>query len=375
MKFSKRLHWDLTPNRFTELLKAKRAAGETILDLTQSNPTSAGLDYPAAEILSAFADPRNLLYEPSAKGLLSAREAISADPERLLLTASTSEAYAYLFKLLTDPGDEILVPRPSYPLFEFLATLESVRVVRYPLFYHEGWSIDMQALASSVTDRTRAVVVVNPNNPTGSYLKRGELEQLLAICGRHELAILSDEVFADYAFAPDPDRVAALSSVEDVLTFSMSGLSKVCGLPQLKLGWIQATGPGADEAIERLEFIADTFLSVGTPVQHALPQLLAAGQGIQNQIRSRTKANLAFLLDHLVVEGGWSATIRVPRTRTEEEWVVQLLNEHNVLVQPGYFYDFDSEAFLVLSLLTPPDVFQQAIQYLPGQTGYCSFGM
>lgn len=365
MKFSSRLHWDLRPNRLTELLKAKRAAGETILDLTESNPTVAGFDYPADQILSAFADPRNLIYEPSAQGLLSAREAIGPHPGRLLLTASTSEAYSYLFKLLTDPGDEVLVPRPSYPLFEFLATLESVRVVQYPLFYYEGWSIDMQALASSVTSRTRAIVLVNPNNPTGSYLKRGELVELLGICRRHGLAIISDEVFADYAFEPDPERVATLSNVEDVLTFSMSGLSKVCGLPQLKLGWIRANGPCAAEAMERLELIADTFLSVGTPVQHALPQLLAAGKAVQNQIRSRTKANLALLPRRLHVEGGWYATVRVPRTQSEEEWVLHLLSEHNILVQPGYFYDFDSEAYLILSLLTPPDILREAIPNLP----------
>lgn len=365
MKFSSRMHWDLTPNRLTGLLKAKRAAGETIFDLTESNPTIAGFDYPAEQILSAFADRRNLIYEPSAQGLLSAREAIGPHPERLLLTASTSEAYSYLFKLLTDPGDEVLVPRPSYPLFEFLATLESVRVVQYPLFYHEGWSIDMHSLASSVTSRTRAIVLVNPNNPTGSYLKRGELEELLGICRRHGLAIISDEVFADYAFEPDPERVATLANVEDVLTFSMSGLSKVCGLPQLKLGWIRANGPCAGEAMERLELIADTFLSVGTPVQHALPQLLAAGKAVQNQIHSRTKANLALLPRRLHVEGGWYATVRVPRTQSEEEWVLHLLSEHNILVQPGYFYDFDSEAFLILSLLTPPDILREAIRNLP----------
>ncbi len=365
MKFSSRLPWDLTPNRVTELLRAKRAAGGTILDLTESNPTAAGFDYPAAQILSAFADPRNLVYEPSAKGLLAAREAIGPHPERLLLTASTSEAYAYLFKLLTDPGDEVLVPRPSYPLFEFLAALESVRVVQYPLFYHEGWSIDMQALASSISARTRAVVLVNPNNPTGSYLKRGELQELVTICQRHGLAIISDEVFADYAFEPDPERITTLSNVEDLLTFSMSGLSKVCGLPQLKLGWIHASGPGAAEAMERLEWIADTFLSVGTPVQHALPQLLAAGKTVQRQILLRAKANLALLPSRLHVEGGWYATVRVPRTQSEEEWVLHLLNEHNILVQPGYFYDFDLEAYLIVSLLTPPDVLRQGILQLP----------
>ena len=365
MKFSRRLPWDLTPNRVTELLKAKRTTGETILDLTESNPTAAGFDYPADEILSALADPQNLIYEPSAQGLLSARQAIGPNPERLLLTASTSEAYAYLFKLLTDPDDEVLVPRPSYPLFEFLATLESVRVVQYPLFYHEGWSIDMQALASLVTSRTRAIVLVNPNNPTGSFLKRNELEELRGICRHRGLAIVSDEVFAGYAFQPDPERVATLENVDDVLTFSMSGLSKVCGLPQLKLGWIRANGPCAADAMERLEVIADTFLSVGTPVQHALPRLLAAGKAIQHQIRARTKANLALLPRHLHVEAGWYATVRVPRTQSEEEWVMYLLGEHNILVQPGYFFDFDSEAYLILSLLTPPDTFRAALPHLP----------
>jgi alanine-synthesizing transaminase len=365
VNFSRRLHWDLTPNRVTGLLEAKRSRGEAILDLTESNPTNAGLIYPAEAILDAFVDPRNLKYEPSAKGLLSAREAIGPDPERLILTASTSEAYTYLFKLLTDPGDEVLVPRPSYPLFEFLASLESVRVVQYPLFYHEGWSIDMHALASSVTVRTRAIVLVNPNNPTGSYLKRGELEELVEICKRHNLAIISDEVFADYAFEHDPERISQLAAVDEVPTFSMSGLSKVCGLPQFKLGWIHVGGPQADEAITRLELIADTFLSVGTPVQHALPKLLTAGKSVQDQIRSRTKANLSLLPHHLQVEGGWYATVRVPHTQSEEEWVLSLLREHNVLVQPGYFYDFESEAFLIVSLLTPPGVMRRALPYLP----------
>ncbi len=367
-KFSRRLHWDLTPNRVTDLLTTKRAAGETILDLTESNPTNAGLIYPTAEILNAFANPQNLKYEPSVRGLLSAREAIGPHPDRLLLTASTSEAYSYLFKLLTDPGDEVLVPRPSYPLFEFLATLESVNVVPYPLFYHEGWSIDMHALESLITARTRAVVLVNPNNPTGSYLKRNELTALIKICGQHNLTIISDEVFADYAFEPDPERVSTLSTVDEVLTFSMSGLSKVSGLPQMKLGWIHCSGPQSAEAMERLELIADTFLSVGTPVQHALPQLLAAGKTVQHQIRARTKANLAALPCHLHVEGGWYATIRVPRTQNEEDWVLQLLREDNVLVQPGYFYDFDSEAFLILSLLTPSGVFHEALEEITRAT-------
>lgn len=365
MKFSRRLHWDLTPNRVTELLAAKRAEGQSILDLTESNPTNAGFAYPAERILAAFANPESLHYEPSAKGLLTARQAVSSHPERTLLTASTSEAYSYLFKLLTDPGDEVLVPRPSYPLFEFLATLESVRIVQYPLFYHEGWSMDLHSLESAITGRTRAVVLVNPNNPTGSYLKRNELSQLIEICARHDLAIISDEVFAEYAFAPDAGRVETLGGVDEVLTFCMSGLSKLCGLPQMKLGWIHVNGPNTNEAMMRLELIADTFLSVGTPVQHALPQLLAAGKSVREQILTRAKANLALLPHRLHVEGGWYAAVRVPRIRSEEEWVLALLQEHNVLVQPGYFYDFDSEAYLIVSLLTPPDVLKRAAPFLP----------
>jgi aspartate/methionine/tyrosine aminotransferase len=380
--FSSRFHWDLEPNRLTRALQAKRQAGVPILDLTESNPTRAGLDYPP-EILEAFLDDRNLRYDPAPAGARDAREAVAAyyaargvpvEPDQILITASTSEAYAYLFKLLTDPGGEVLVPRPSYPLFEFLACMESVSVRSYPLVYDNGWSIDLEVLESVLTRSTRAIVLVNPNNPTGSFVKRAELARLVCLANERSLALVSDEVFSDYGFAPDPNRASTLATLDEGLAFSLGGLSKAAGLPQMKLGWIVAAGAPdlRRQALERLEWIADTYLSVSTPVQSAAARLLAAGQTVQNQIRQRTAENLAFarqvvagtqagLLD---VEGGWYVTLRVPRVRTEEEWTLELLDRYQVLVQPGYFFDFESEAYLVLSLLTPPEVFRHGMRRL-----------
>lgn len=377
--FSSRLNWGIPANPLSRLLAQKRASGAAILDLTESNPTSAGFTYPADSILKALADPRSLRYEPAPAGLLAARSAVSGyyggkvDAGRILLTASTSEAYALLFKLLADPGHEVLVPRPSYPLFDFLAALESVRVVEYPLVYHAAWEIDFDALARKITPRTRAIVVVNPNNPTGSYLKKPELSELTGLCRRHDMAILSDEVFSDYALAEDARRVSSLVNLDEVLTFSLSGLSKLVGLPQLKLGWIVASGPAQarQEALERLELIADTYLSVGTPVQWAAAPLLALRESMQGQILQRVRGNLAYLKSQigrdspwrlLEPEGGWYAVIQAPRIHTEEDWVLTLLGEDHVLVQPGFFFDFESEAFLVASLLTPPEIFQQGIR-------------
>jgi alanine-synthesizing transaminase len=377
--FSSRLHWDLAPNRLTRLVAAQRQAGAVILDLTESNPTRANLSYPAGEILAALADEHSLLYDPTPAGMPSARAAVAeqcgVEPERVLLTTSTSESYAWLFKLLADPGDEILTPRSSYPLFEFLEELDAVRVTQYPLVYHNGWSIDFDALRRAVTDRTRAIVLVNPNNPTGSFFKRGEVDELAALAAERNLALISDEVFNGYAFGPAPQRVTTLAGVQQTLTFCLGGLSKMAGLPQMKLGWIVLGGPVAlqAQASERLELIADTYLSVGTPVQHALPRLLAAGATVQQQISARTQENLAWLrsaiapnspVQLLDVEGGWYATLRVPRTQSEEEWCLELLERDHVLVQPGYFYDFESEAFLVLSLLTPTGIFREGVQRL-----------
>lgn len=364
MRFSSRISCSLEPSRLAQAIERRRGG---LLDLTQSNPTAAGIDYPELQMVAALADVRSLRYEPQSLGLESAREAVSEyyggwmSADRILLTASTSEAYSYLFKLLCNPGDRILVPRPSYPLFEFLAHLECVEVVQYPVHYHGGWYIDVDALAALIDDRTRAIVHVNPNNPTGSYLKQREYQALAS----HGLPLIADEVFADYSLREDSSRVASVSGCHDVLTFALSGLSKTAGLPQMKLGWIVTSGPGCREALQRLELIADTFLSPGAPVQLAAPEFLRMAADVRAQIQSRTRRNLARLrqlaegsaAELLDVEGGWYATIRVPRVRSEEEWIIHLIEEHGTLVQPGYFYDFDSEAYLILSLLTAPEIF------------------
>jgi len=355
-------------------LDERRSAGAAILDLTESNPTAAGFEYPSDQILAALGDPRALRYQPAAAGMPAARAAVSEDyysghvsPDRILLTASTSEAYAFVFKLLADPGDEVLVPRPSYPLFDFLAALDNVRVVQYPLEYHNSWAIDFEALAQSITPRTRAIVLVNPNNPTGSFLKQSELGQLIALCRDRSLAIISDEVFSDYALDPDPKLVRSLTGVDEVPTFCLSGLSKVAALPQLKLGWIVTSEP----AFERLELIADTYLSVSAPVQWAAPTLLGLRTQLQDQILARVRANRAFVRSQigpaspwrlLATEGGWYAILEAPRIQTEEEWALSLLASDGVLVQPGFFFDFEREAFLVLSLLTPEAVFREGVR-------------
>ena len=361
----------------------RRAAGSPILDLTESNPTAARFDYPSDAIVAALSDPRSLRYEPAAAGMPSARAAVSeyysgraarpVSSDRILLTASTSEAYAFVFKLLADPGDEVLVPSPSYPLFDYLAALDSVRAVQYGLVYHGAWSIDFDALASSIHPRSRAIVLVNPNNPTGSFLKQSELGPLLDLCREHNLALISDEVFADYAFGDNARLVRSLTGIEEVLTFCLSGLSKVVGLPQMKLGWIVTGGPPADRglAFERLELIADTYLSVSAPVQWAAPALFGLREQMQRQILGRVRANRAFLASQigerspwnlLATEGGWYAVLEAPRIQSEEEWVISLLSEDGVLVQPGFFFDFEREAFLVISLLTPEDVFREGIR-------------
>jgi aspartate/methionine/tyrosine aminotransferase len=362
MKFSRRLPHELRPNALTELLREKRQAGARILDLTESNPTHAGIEYPAG-FLASLAVEAVARYEPAPFGLPAARETIAreygAPVDRVVLTASTSEAYSWLFKLLCDPGDEVLVPRPSYPLFEYLAALESVTVRHYGLFYDHGWFIDFHTIERAINHRTRAIVLVNPNNPTGHFLHRHELAQLSGF----GLPIISDEVFRDYKLNPSVDSVLTLEDAGEALLFTLNGLSKTVGLPQMKLAWMIAHGPAdaVREALERLETIADTYLSVGTPVQCALPSLLELRGPVQRQILDRLNRNLAVLqasgLRMLDIEAGWYAIVF--QAGGSE---MRLLREHDVLVQPGYFYDFENSGAIVLSLLTAPEFFTEGIR-------------
>ncbi len=382
--FSSRFKWNLATNQLARLLDEKKRNHETILDLTEANPTRAGFDFPTAEILSALTQTQAMSYEPNPRGLLITRQAIadyyqesgrSVEPENIFLTASTSEAYSWLFKLLTDQGDEILVPQPSYPLFDFLASLEGVRLIPYDLnYFHEfGWRIDFDALEKNLTPRTRAIIIVNPNNPTGSYLQQKEFRTLEALCLKNDLALIVDEVFTDYALLADSGRCTNFTSAS-ALTFVLNGFSKLLALPQMKLGWIVIHGAEhlRREAESRLELIADTFLSVNTPVQLAAPLWLRQRQQIQTQILARVQTNLAFLAQAtqdspirlLKVEGGWSAILEVPKICSEEELILQLLAEDNVLVQPGYFFDFQTEAFIVLSLLPQPEIFCAAVSHI-----------
>jgi alanine-synthesizing transaminase len=387
--FSTRFKWDLETNQLAKLIAEKKRAGVQLLDLTESNPTRCGFDFPTPELLSALSQAAALRYDPNPRGLLSARQAIAdyyqtrqqtIDPESLFLTASTSEAYSWLFKLLTDAGDAMLVPQPSYPLFEFLATLEGVELQPYQLEYlhPHGWRMDFDSLKQSITPRTRAIILVNPNNPTGSYLKQSESAQLAAFCREHDLALIVDEVFTDYALLDDSDRVTRFEEIAG-LTFVLNGFSKLLALPQMKLGWIALQG---DEelcvaAATRLEFIADTFLSVNSPVQIAAPDWLQRRDVMHKEILTRVKMNLTYLTQGvensacrlLKVEGGWCATLEVPRRCSEEELVLRLLAEENVLTHPGYFFDFSREAFLVISLLPEPEIFQTAIARILNGTG------
>lgn len=374
---SRRIPSQLEMNALARAVAAARESGATIADLTESNPTRVGIPYPDG-LLAPLAEAASLRYEPHPFGLPAARAAVAADharrgvavdPAHIVLTASTSEAYSWLFKLLCDPGDSVLVPRPSYPLFEHLTALEGVHAEPYDLEYHGRWSIDMVSVAAA-PERTRAVLVVSPNNPTGSYLSAEGLAALTAVCRERGWALIVDEVFADYPLdAREP--LTDIAGRTDVLTFSLAGLSKTVGLPQLKLAWMVVGGPPAprDEALASLELVADSFLSVSTPVQVAAPHLLRAGATVRDAIHHRIRQNLDALragargfpaCDVLRTEGGWSAVVRVPATRREEALVVELLERERILVHPGYFFDFPREAYVVLSLLPPPAVFADA---------------
>jgi alanine-synthesizing transaminase len=379
--FSQRTNWRLTPNRFTKAQREMEVVGREVLDLTLSNPTRAGLPYDAEPLLSCLANPQALDYDPQPKGLWSAREAVAAyyreeheefdlDPESIVLTTSTSEGYSYAFRLLCNPEDEILVPKPSYPLFEFLAGLHDVKLVPYPLIYDHGWQIDFPSLYKAANSRTRAAIVVHPNNPTGSYASERDRTSLNQFCREYGLALVVDEVFLDYALDGSP-RDSFVRN-EETLTFTLSGVSKISGLPQMKLAWIVVSGPGQQvgEAMGRLEIIADTFLSPNAPIQLAAPGLLAQRKSIQPVLLDRVRANLGELdrqlekqksCSRLEVEGGWYAVLRVPATQPDEDLAITLLRGTGVLVHPGHFYDFPSDGYLVVSLITPMNYFQEGI--------------
>lgn len=377
--FSNRLPGHAEVNALSQAVASLRAAGTAFVDLTDSNPTRVGLPYPA-DLFSAASSDRALGYDPQPFGLRSAREAVAADYARrgvsvdasdIVLSASTSEAYSWLFKLLCNPGDSVLIPQPSYPLFEHLTRLEAVRAVPYRLEYHGRWEIDLASLVAAPDD-VRAVLLVSPNNPTGSYVTVREAEALASICRDRGWAIVADEVFAEYALealSPATEVVRDLG----VLSFTLGGASKSLGLPQVKLAWTIVGGPSKSraDALSALELIADTFLSVNTPVQVAAPDLFLRGAGVRRSIQLRLSRNVAAAREHvhgypacevLRAEGGWSVVVRVPATRSEEALALGLLQQEHILVHPGFFFDFPHEAFVVVSLLSPEDVFADAFR-------------
>ena len=362
-------------------LKASRDQGEKIIDLTESNPTACGFKYPKEKILTALANSKNMSYEPSPRGSLASREAIVSyyqkngflvNAEQIFFTASTSEAYAFLFRLLVDPGGRILVPRPSYPLFEFLAQLNDVEMDYYSLNYDGKWSIDFEAFEQVVTPQHKAILLVNPNNPTGSYIKEEELKELNRFCQSHNLALICDEVFSDYRFDQNKEIVPSLAGNSPVLTFSLGGASKSLGLPQMKIGWVIVSGPDklVKPALERMEIILDTYLSVNTPVLNSLPSWIKLQSSIHQEISGHLLKNRDYLRKKassipscqcLHVEGGWYAILRLPAVKNEEEWTFEFLEKDRVFVHPGYFFDFEEESFIVLSLLVSPKVFQEGV--------------
>ncbi len=382
VRYSERLSWSLAPNALSLLLSEKKKHGTPVLDLTVSNPTAV-LRSPETEIRQALHGVESFRYRPDPFGLPESREAIAhfyreegfeVAASRIALTASTSEAYAILFKLLCDPGDEILVPAPSYPLFEYLAALENVKPVPYRLRYDGSWFIDFQNLRERVSARSRAIVLVNPNNPTGSFLKREELQTLIELARGKRMPIVCDEVFMSYEFGAQARRVKTLIDQHSVLSFSLNGLSKTAAMPQMKLAWIAINGPKEERqmASERLEVILDTYLSVNTPVQLAISALLEIGARSRSELLARCNENLRAAgsclrnspIHVLHVEGGWSIILQLPKTLGEEQWVWEMLQRQNVLLQPGFFFDMSAEAYAVASLITDPEIFEEGIARL-----------
>jgi aspartate/methionine/tyrosine aminotransferase len=444
--FAKRTNWNLETNRLGAALAAHRAAGKPLIDLTVSNPTECGFHYNEEAILAALRNPAALKYEPNPRGLAVAREAVAryyaerAAPMRyaerreaggvpftphaeraaalqreahggatphaavvsiddIFLTTSTSEAYSYVFRTLCDPDDEVVVPEPSYPLFGFLAEIQDVRLARYPLVYDHGWQIDFHSLEQAITPRTRGIIVVHPNNPTGNFCKPDEMGKLNEICAARGLAIIADEVFLDFALkenqaatftanavtfaanspansaALKDERAATFAGNPGALTFTLSGLSKICGLPQMKASWLAVSGPDAlkGEALARLEVIADTYLSMNAPIQLALPAFLAERAQFQRELMARVKENLHELdsqlaeqksCSRLVVEGGWNAVVRVPVIGSDEELALELVQGRGVYVHPGHFYDFACVGYLVVSLIAPTQTFSEGVRRL-----------
>lgn len=384
MRFSQRTNWNTDESELARAHRHRVAAGLPVADLTASNPTRCGFQYDPG-LLAALNNPRALDYDPQPCGLLAAREAVCAyyaghgagvAPEQVILTTSTSEAYSYLFRLLCDPGAEILIPQPSYPLFDFLATLDDVRLKPAPLVYDHGWQIEPEGFRRAITPATRAIVLVHPNNPTGHFTKPWEARELGGLCREHNLSLIVDEVFLDYSLPsaiPVPSSLpfTFASGLEDIPVFVVSGMSKIAGLPQMKAAWIVATGPERGAALDRLEVIADTFLSMNAPVQWALPTWLAGRGAIQEQIRARVQANLAELdrqlagqsmIRRLEVEGGWYAVLRIPALQPDEQTVLDLL-DCGVWVHPGYFFGMPPTGWLVFSLLAPE------VEFSTGVTG------
>ncbi len=378
--FSDRTSWNLAENRLSRTLAELRASGKPVLDLTRSNPTECGFAYDEKGIARAFAHPEILQYQPNPRGLVTAREAVGAYyeqqqirvvPDDLLLTSGTSEAYSFVFRLLCNPGDEVLIPAPGYPLFDFLADLCDVKLVRYPLIYDHGWQIDFSALSAAVSARTTALIVVHPNNPTGHYTPESEQARLADFCGQRSIALIADEVFLDFSLIRS--HAVSFAAKNEPLRFTLSGLSKTCGLPQMKLAWIAVSGPAQQkrEGLARLEVIADASLSVGTPVQLAAPELLAMRATFQAQAMARVHVNLRELdaqlsaqsaCNRLSCEGGWSAILRVPATQSDEDLAIALLVRESVYLHPGHLYDFAQPGHAVVSLMVPEDEFAEGIQ-------------
>lgn len=383
LTFSARTAWDISQTELARAIAGRRERGLPLLDLTASNPTRCGLVYDESAILAALGHRELLVYDPDPRGMLRAREAVAAyyadheatvDPAHLFLTTSTSEAYSFLFRLLCDPGDEVLIAQPSYPLFDFLAQIENVRLVPYPLFYDHGWRLDAESLRQQITPKARAIALVHPNNPTGHFSKDTERAELEALCAEHGLALIVDEVFLDYGLQGHAGRSFACAP-HRVLTFVLSGLSKIAALPQMKAAWIAAFGPEPDlkPALDRLEVIADTFLSMNAPIQCALPGWLAGRAGLQTQISARVEQNLRALdaalatqslISRLDVEAGWYAVLRVPALEPGEKLAARLVAEHGISIHPGYFFGFAGDGWLIVSLLTPEEEFAKGIQII-----------